>query len=119
MGSMVKAECDNCGYESLELFLGAGMMNFKTACDVPAMCFSCRDVVTVNVLEAPPYQCDFCEDTVRLYSDPWLIGQVDRTYPVFTWSLDEDSAYILPSGTYRCPRCKQMYMRFFIAGNWD
>lgn len=47
MGSILKAQC-SCGFNSELLFLGGGMVNFKTYFGVPAYCSKCDAIEVVN-----------------------------------------------------------------------
>lgn len=119
MGMMLKAECGNCGYETIELFVGGGVKNFMERCAAPAFCARCREVVTANVKGQGPYNCDDCGAEVRIYGDPSLQGEILGEYPVFYWNIPDGDTFILPDAKYRCPRCKQLDLRFVHAGFWD
>ena len=50
MGKLIKAVCENCGYET-ELHLGGGMMDFKTNCSFPALNKSMNRIEERNIFK--------------------------------------------------------------------
>jgi hypothetical protein len=107
MGSTIMANCP-CGYESGELHVGGGMMDFGQKCLAPSRKGRARAVVTRDYW-APASR------GVVFYDDPSLreVGDVEGAEPVFKWSGDNDRPdFVLPDVRYLCPACRSMTMRF-------
>jgi len=64
MESIVNANCTHCGFEK-EFYFGAGMMNFETTCNVPAIDKKTGEFVIKNILEREKQQADFLFDVIR------------------------------------------------------
>lgn len=139
MGSQVKAIC-KCGVNKT-ILIGGGMMNFSFIEYFPCLCKDCEDVVQANLKEnsiellnpkefEPDYKgsftrkiplserklkCPKCKGSnVIPYNDDQIIGSVgDRE--VINWS-----GKILTNGTYKCPKCNKMSLKFLPSFYmWD
>ena len=111
MGSSVMAICP-CGVEA-EIMIGGGMMNHETCCLFPCCCDNCNSLIETNVLKK--LRCPNCR-SVKLfpYTDPRLMGEKGE-YEVVQWG-----DRTLTNGTYKCPKCEQMTLRFSPGCiNWD
>ncbi len=125
MGSILRATC-GCGFDSTNLYVGGGRVNFGTICRVPAICSKCGDLVTVNYLEAGA-RCPKCGSAVTTYDDLTLranpgesFGQDTELDSVFSWRIpNTQDDFYLPMAQYLCPRCRKLNMRFHQAGTWD
>jgi len=122
MGAGLRAVCP-CGFTADGLFVGGGMLNFKTYCGAPALCESCGALDVLNYLEDDP-RCEKCGGTVRFYSDPALHEQSGSMRPppheVFSWNLPgKRGRLVLPDVAYLCPQCRQKTLRFESVLMWD
>jgi len=118
MGSVFCANC-TCGYESEDLFLGGGMMNFHEVCNAPALCESCEEIILLNYLAPAPYRCSKCKREALFYDTPSLKGELLAKLPVFAWQVLGDKTFTLSDAYYACPKCKQKNLRFYDVGSWD
>ena len=117
MGSLCKARC-LCGYESGPLYLGGGMIDFRTYFGVPAYCSKCNSVEVVNLLDKRPL-CRNCGSSVTLYNDQSLKKSKEINEEiVFEWN-HRNKNFRLYSGNYYCPSCHKYNMKFKDMGNWD
>lgn len=119
MGTIVTAKC-SCGFKREMLSLGGGMMNFKTVCDVPAVCIECGNFFTANYIEERnSLKCPMCNEKANFYNIPSLREKDTDLQPVFSWRISAQDFFELPDAKYYCPRCKKMKLRFIESGNWD
>jgi Zn finger protein HypA/HybF involved in hydrogenase expression len=121
MGSILRATC-SCGYRSGELEAGAGKRLAGRQCMLPALCRTCRAVVTADRL-APAAACPQCGGPVQFYDDPSLQaprqGGGGQAAYVFRWPLGEGRFAELPATRYFCPKCEQLAMTFTVIGCVD
>jgi Zn finger protein HypA/HybF involved in hydrogenase expression len=112
MGSSVIAICP-CGVDE-QILIGGGMMNHETTCLFPCSCEKCHSLVETNILAKRP-RCPKCGASNPIpYSDPRLVGDEGRG-KVECWG-----ELTLTDGTYKCPKCKKMTLRFEPGGMlWD
>jgi hypothetical protein len=122
MGSVFKAEC-SCGYESKELLLGGGFMNFMTECALPFYCDHCGTVFTGNILNKSGIKnynrCPKCKQKVKYYGEIMddLLDDDDKY--IFDWEVNDDKRYFLPEGSHHCPKCKKDKLQFYETACWD
>jgi Zn finger protein HypA/HybF involved in hydrogenase expression len=115
MGSSVYAKCP-CGFVD-EFSIGGGMRDFQERCAFPSLCAKCGRMVEANLLGAPP-RCPKCRSTsVTPYDDDSLVG-VKGQYEVAGWNMEEELGrqLSLTDGTYRCPKCNALTLRFEHTG---
>jgi len=121
MGGIVQARCD-CGFESENLFLGGGMLNFETYCGVPVLCKTCGSLQVVNLLD-PCCCCGTCHGPVEFYHKvvPRTAPELRETLTnrLFSWRLGGGDTLVLPDSGHLCPRCHEQHMRFVDTGRWD
>jgi hypothetical protein len=119
-GSIVKAKCDVCGYNSGGLFLFGGRANFKTVCNFPAYCANKKDLVLVNLLADKLESPDCPGQAPMLYTDPQMI-QNPGTKAIASWNLNElkNEQVKLTNGDYFCPNCGKFGLHFRHSGRWD
>ena len=115
---MVVAACE-CGFQTSELFLGAGWADFQERCALPVLCQHCGIIFTRNLLAKTPIRCPECRKRAHFYTEPSLQGAVNDKEPIFSWNINDDFTVSLPDTDYLCPECKEIKMRFVEAGNWD
>ena len=119
MGSEVVIRCP-CGLSS-RLFIGGGMATHEEICLFPCFCERCRKLVQVNLL-AQPRHCPACHATeVIPYDDPALTGRIGP-HEVASWNVEKPLGrrLVLTDGTYKCPDCGKMTLRFSHSGVcWD
>jgi hypothetical protein len=116
---MIAANCP-CGYENDELAVGGGMLTFMEHCSAPALCISCREVVTIDLMDSAA-TCPTCGGDPTPYDDPSLRPvQTVRDGPAIAWNLPDGRSFELEyEGGYTCPRCRQATMSFFDTGCCD
>jgi len=118
MGSMVAAQCE-CGFEE-QFSIGAGWANCNDTCSFPALCKRCGEMIEVNLL-SPKAKCSKCRSRdILAYDDDSLRGDLGSV-EVMSWNVEEQLGRIpcLTDGTYYCPKCKQLSLRFFVTGFFD
>jgi len=119
MGSQVTAHCE-CGLD-VSVLIGGSRANFRNTCYFPCLCEACQHVVQANLL-AKPLVCPRC-GTSKLtpYDDPGLKGSSGKE-AMAEWNMERElgRVLILTDGTYKCPKCGKMTLRFFDGGLcWD
>lgn len=116
MGAILKGKCE-CGYKTHELFLGGGMLSFKTDCGFPYICSSCNSLFVGNYLneEQPCPECR-SQDTV-IYNDESLCHSTGKD--VFNWNIDHTKSLRLTKGNYFCTNCGEFKLTFEKIGLWD
>ena len=115
MGSQVIASC-GCGVKA-EISIGGGMMDFTTICLFPCLCNSCRNVVETNLLSKTP-ECPGCGTANPTpYDDPRVVGSPGENI-VSEWNVEEHLGreLTLTDGSYKCPKCEKMTLRFTDTG---
>lgn len=117
MGCSVTAKC-KCGYESPLLMIGGGMLSSGKECLFPAYCSQGDHLVTVNLLEQP-CQCPDKHLTGPVpYTHHSQIGEVGNV-EVSSWGFGSERI-VLTDGSYFCPACHQLTLRFTKGGlMWD
>lgn len=119
MGSAVNATC-TCGLAT-QVLVGGGMLTFETTCYFPCHCRQCRNVVQVNLLGSKK-QCPHCRARhVIPYDSPELSGSPGKEV-IAEWNVEDRLGrnLALTDGTYECPRCETMSLRFSCGGVcWD
>ncbi|MEW6334778.1 MAG: hypothetical protein AB1558_10945, partial [Thermodesulfobacteriota bacterium] len=116
-GSIVTAKCDNCGYDSVGLFLFGGKANFKTVCKFPACCTNKKVLVLVNLM-ADKLESEACPGQIPVaYTDPQMI-QYPGTKTIASWNLPEPKniQIRLTDGDYFCPNCGKFRLHFRHSG---
>ena len=111
MGATVNAIC-RCGLNS-EIRIGGGMSTFTYLCYFPCLCENCNDIVEVNLYDMHP-QCPNCRgENLIPYDDKQVIA-IEGDHNIVSWNANEkvDRELILTNGTYMCPKCKKMTLRF-------
>ena len=104
MGSSVQAFCP-CGVVE-EIMIGGGMLDYETYCSFPCYCEKCHSLIEANLL-VKQLRCPKCRSTKMIpYGDPRLMGEPGENV-VESWG--ERS---LTDGTYKCPECEKMTLRF-------
>jgi hypothetical protein len=138
MGSILMTTC-KCGYESEDLLVGGGMMDFNGRLEIPYSCNNCKIVSSVNIFknvdgELPSssirnkIQCKKCRRLVSYYGtiSEDIFENIEDTMYLFSWefSILKDNSHIemmysLQDKLYDCPKCNNTDMRFNSIGNWD
>ena len=82
MGKIFTASCD-CGYTKDDIYVGGGMLNFKTYDPFPHYCPKCKIIFEGNLCSKEPICCDECgSDDVLSYFDekicmPEVVQKID------------------------------------------
>ena len=112
MGTLARAHCMGCGYDSKLLPLGAGMFNFMDVCWMPASCPKCQQVVTIDVL-AGRASCPACRQAVASYATAG--GGEDE----FSWRLPSGEVLSVLKEGNPCPACGAPLLQIQFVGNFD
>ena len=112
MGSQVIAKC-NCGLERTIAY-GGGKSNFRRIQYFPCFCRDCKDVVQGN-LKSWRLKCPNCNSrNVIPYNNKALIGTKGDEV------IDQSFDNIITNGTYMCPSCNEMNLKFQSGHEiWD
>lgn len=65
MGYLVQPEC-KCGYQHKQIFMGGGMRNFETSCEVPFYCEDCSKIKTRNLFKKRT-KCQKCKEDLKIF----------------------------------------------------
>lgn len=116
---MIATTCP-CGYENHELALGGGMLSFMDHCAAPALCTSCREVVTIDLMDSEA-TCPNCGGAATPYDNPNLrAAKTEHAGPAIEWNLPDGRSFVLDHDPgYTCPRCRQATMSFVDVGCFD
>lgn len=82
MGKIFTASCD-CGYTKDDIYVGGGMLNFRTYDPFPHYCPKCKIIFEGNLCSEETICCDECgSDDVLSFFDkkickPELVQQID------------------------------------------
>lgn len=119
VGTMIAASC-NCGYENNALAVGGGTLSFMEHCAAPALCTTCREVVTIDLMDSDA-TCPSCGGAPTPYGDSSLgAAKTVHDGPAIKWNLPDASSFELDhEGVYTCPRCLQASMSFADVGCFD
>jgi hypothetical protein len=107
MGTMIKAKCKHCGFEKKFSF-GAGMMDFKTNCAVPAINRETSGFVVLNFFDVGQDQ-----DNYVFYNDPIM-----NLHSTGKKSIQWGDVY-LGKAENLCPSCKTYNLDFEETGRFD
>jgi Zn finger protein HypA/HybF involved in hydrogenase expression len=122
MGNILRGSC-RCGFDTDDIFVGGGFMNFMDTCNAPALCLSCNEFLVRNYIKKGTARCPACHKSVTFYDDPSLSDQSTQTEEfdwLVTWRIaDRNEFFKLADTRYLCPQCKQMTLVFKDRGNWD
>ena len=112
MGSQVIAIC-KCGVNS-KINIGGGMLSFNKIDYFPGYCPVCKEILKMNLKDKLSI-CPHCErNRLVPYNTPELIGT--KGSEIIEQTFDNE----LTNGTYFCPKCKNMSLRFIHGGIfWD
>jgi len=105
MGSILMANCQKCGYEK-EVWFGAGIKDFSTICNVPAITKKSGRLGVKNILKEHKDECAF-------YSDP-LMYEGELGDDAHQWG-----EIWLKRENNLCPRCNNYTMVFKNNGRFD
>jgi len=107
MGTILNAYCEECGFEN-EVWYGAGMADYGTVCNVPAIDNKSGKFVIRNILAE-----DKLKDDLSFYNDPVMFnGKIKNE------ELQWGEIY-LKADKNLCPKCKSFTMQFIQTGNFD
>jgi hypothetical protein len=107
MGQMLNAICNKCGFQK-EVSFGAGMSDFQTVCNVPALNTKTGKLVVKNFLKVDKQAND-----ITFYNDPKMYkGEIEDEY--HQWG----DIFLSPKNNL-CPKCKTYSMNFENLGNFD
>ena len=129
MGSVLQSMC-SCGFESKELSVGGGMMDFEEKCYVPYFCDHCEIVRRINIKTKNPnnisetgirkdIKCSKCRRKVQYYGEIREYTFDTQNDYVFDWKIDFEQSYFLQDKLYYCPKCKKLNLKFYSVACWD
>ena len=122
MGSILQSQC-KCGYESDDLYLGGGMMNFPSYCEIPCYCDECEIVFSKNILTKEAKQgegrirCVKCRKKVSYYGNI-VNDDYNKEYHM-EWYIGDGKTYFLKGDNQHCPKCKKKKLQIYPVGNFD
>jgi len=117
MGTKVKVIC-KCGVNK-DILIGGGRLTYTYTEYFPCLCEDCGDVVEGNLkgglFQNKELTCPECQGkNIIPYNDSRIkeeIGEREQAR-----SFDN----VLTNGTYKCPKCKTMSLKFFqTLYRWD
>jgi hypothetical protein len=65
MGYVIQPQC-TCGYQHKQIFMGGGIKNYETSCEVPFYCEECSKIKTRNLFKKRP-KCKKCKDELKIF----------------------------------------------------
>lgn len=108
MGTLLTPHCPACGFESNWFYFGAGMRDFDTKTNVPALDTRTGELTSLNIKESNT------DPDIVPYTDPSMHeGPIDKE------KAHEWSETWLAEDRNKCPRCGRFTLRFDWAGNYD
>lgn len=107
MGILLSASC-KCGYYKENLLFGAGMCNFETECNVPAIKNGTNELVMRNIFRKEE-NSDYIFYSDSLFHQP--IAEDEST-------LDFGNVSLAKTGNF-CPKCTDFQMDFLMLGFFD
>tara|TARA_R110002049_G_scaffold5642_4_gene38419 strand:+ start:8291 stop:8629 length:339 start_codon:yes stop_codon:yes gene_type:complete len=112
MGSQIIAIC-KCGLNSV-VSVGGGRLTHKEFNYIPCLCTQCKNVVQVNSLDKS-LTCIVCDKKNATPYNKSTPEGIKGSKILFQWDKN-----LLTDGTYFCPNCECMSLRF-KRGNilWD
>ena len=136
MGAIVRAEC-SCGYHTSnridntgrlivgeEVLIGNGMRT-RGIHYYPALCRTCREVVTMN-LERVRLSCPVCSgpDVIPYYEPRMGCGKGQTEIPCSVVCVENEMRQEIEYALYEdidylCPRCGSNRLRLRCCGLWD
>lgn len=106
MGSIIRANCD-CGYETKDLFFGAGMADFETVCNVPSLKNGSSEIEMKN------YKKRHLVPEYIFYTDSLLTETTNSSETINFFEIRIHKEKNL------CPKCKNYSLSFEDAGCFD
>lgn len=106
MGTIIKGKC-KCGYETKDLFYGAGMTDFMKVAMVPAIKNGSSQIEMLNIKQRSKFP-----DHI-FYTDSELSEKrgAKRTIDHFNLKLQPENNF--------CPACKNYSLEFLPVGCFD
>ncbi|MHA1723370.1 MAG: hypothetical protein ACTSXH_00800 [Promethearchaeota archaeon] len=98
MGSIFEGRC-KCGY-NVRVNVGGTMMNFREVSYLPALCSTCKEIISFNIYQKP-YKCPKCGNKMDIeeYAD-----------------LEEGEG---KNKSYYCPKCGKHSLKFSLSVLYD
>jgi hypothetical protein len=110
MGAILNAICtQKCGFKKNDIYFGAGMSNFITICDIPAINKKTGEFCVKNY-----FQKSSLPKHIVFYDDPEMYeGEMDALY-----SHQWGDVYLKVSSNL-CPKCGAFSLEFRDVGRFD
>ncbi|NLG65742.1 MAG: hypothetical protein GX537_09085 [Actinobacteria bacterium] len=109
MGLEVTTSC-SCGNAQAKIAIGPSTRS--SGCSFPCLCEACQRLVQVDLADEPP-RCPECHsNSVVPYDDPKLVGSGGDVVVHCSTGDQLGRVLELTDGTYYCPSCGQMSLRF-------
>lgn len=110
MGYLLNAEC-SCGYKHKEIYMGGGMKNFESSCEVPFYCEECGKIKLRNLFKKRP-KCPKCKEDLKIF------GVLDEDIEC------EECTKLIPvevlNESFKCGKCrKELKMYGEIIGEFS
>ena len=112
MGSLIKAVCKNCSYET-NLKMGGGMMDFASNCSFPALNKTANEIEERNILKRDKEKNN--PPNILFYDSKSLVDNKSiRSKEYLGWYN-----YRLYDANYYCPKCGKFTLQFSFTGLFD
>jgi len=122
MGNKLRGRCE-CGFDTGEIFAGAGFISHTDVCNAPAVCLDCGEFLVRDYLKRDASLCPGCHEKLTFYDDPSLYTLppgVEGNGCLFAWKLaNSDGHFRLPRASFLCPKCRKMTLVFEDHGTWS
>ena len=114
MGTILRAKCRNCGYNSESLRCWGGKLSYKTYCAYPVVDLNTDEVKTQNILQKEKI---LEESESFIFYDNEKMYQKDRVKEGYHHRWDKRVIY--SGDVYICPKCQKYSLEFLSVGLWD
>ncbi len=121
MGSLITPHCSNCKFPFKQMMVGGGMKDFLESDKIPFSCYDCG-TLTVRNLGSQSNRCSkFRREMVVLGKEVYNINSDEYWNCVFDWRIGSigEHGYVIMNENYKCPKCKDMSLKFEPTGMWD
>ena len=114
MGTILRAKCRNCGYNSESLRCWGGKLSYKTYCAYPVVDLNTDEVKTQNILQK---EVILEESESFIFYDSEGLYQKNRVNEEYSFKWGKRVLY--RGDVYICPKCQKYTLEFLSVGLWD